>query len=33
MAHLVFSDTLANAKNTRRAIICQRLDKPTDNKK
>jgi hypothetical protein len=27
MAHLVFSDTQANAQKTKRAIFCQRTDK------
>ena len=31
MAHLVFSDTQANAQKTKRAIFCQRTDKQTDN--
>ena len=31
MAHLVFSDTQANAKKTKRAIFCQRTDRQNDN--
>jgi len=31
MAHLVFSDTQANAKKAKRAIFCQRTAKQTDN--
>ena len=30
MAHLVFSDTQANAKKTKRAIFCQRTDEQTE---
>jgi hypothetical protein len=30
MAHLVFSDTQANAKKTKRAILYQRTDEQTD---
>ena len=29
MAHLVFSDTQANAQKTKRAIFCQRTDEQT----
>jgi hypothetical protein len=29
MAHLVFSDTQANAQKTKRAIFCQRRDRST----
>ena len=31
MAHLVFSDTQANAQKTKRAIFCQRTDRQLDN--
>jgi len=31
MAHLVFSDTQANAQKTKRAIFCQRTDEQIDN--
>lgn len=31
MAHLVFSDTQANAQKTKRAIFCQRTDRKLDN--
>jgi len=30
MAHLVFSDTQANAQKTKRAIFCQRTDGQSD---
>jgi hypothetical protein len=33
MAHLVFSDTRANAQKTKRAIFCQGTDRQTDIKK
>ena len=31
MAHLVFADTQATAKKTKRAIFCQRTDGQLDN--
>lgn len=30
MAHLVFSDTQANARKTKRAIFCQHTDEQND---